>query len=106
NDLEMADMLIAAGANVKAANREGATALYLASIEGSAPMIEKLLKAGADPNERGPQGETPLMLASRNGNVAAMQVLFDHHADVNAKEKLRATTALMWAAEQAHPEAV
>jgi len=30
----------------------------------------------------------------------------DHHADVNAKDKLRGTTALMWATEQAHPEAV
>ena len=32
NDLALADVLIAAGANVKAANREGATPLYLASI--------------------------------------------------------------------------
>ena len=64
-------------------------------------MIEKLLKAGADANERGPQGETPLMLASRNGNLDAIKILLDHKADVNAKEKLRGTTALMWAAEQA-----
>jgi ankyrin repeat protein len=102
----MADLLIAAGANVKLPNREGATPLYLASINGSAPMIGKLLKSGADPNERGPEGETPVMLASRNGNVDAIQVLLDHKAEVNAKDKLRGTTALMWAAEQAHPAAV
>src|SRR4051812_45603403 len=58
NDLDLADILIAAGANPKTPNREGATPLYLAGIEGSAPMIEKLLKAGADPDERGPTGET------------------------------------------------
>ena len=52
---------------MKTANHDGATPLYLASINGSAPMIDKLLKAGADPNERGPEGETPLMLAARNG---------------------------------------
>ena len=46
------------------------------------------------------------MLAARNGNVDAIKVLLDHKADVNAKDKLRGTTALMWAAEQAHPEAV
>ena len=63
-------------------------------------MIERLLKTGADPNERQPHGETPLMFAARNGNVAAIGVLLDHKADVNAKETLRGTTALMWAAEQ------
>ncbi len=101
DDLEMADVLIAAGANIKLANREGATPLYLASLHGSAPMIEKLLKAGADPNQLGPEGETPLMLAARTGNLDAIRVLLDHHADVNAKDKLRGTTALMWATEQA-----
>ena len=39
NDLEMADLLIRAGANVKLANREGATPLYLASIHGNAARI-------------------------------------------------------------------
>src|SRR5579871_1148078 len=106
NDLEMADALIAARADVKAANRDGATALQLAAINGSAPMIERLLKAGADANEKSPHGETPLMFASRSGKVDAMKVLLDHKADVNAQEDLRGTTALMWAAEQRHPEAV
>ena len=46
------------------------------------------------------------MLAARTGNLDAIRVLLDHHADVNAKDKLRGTTALMWAAEQSHPEAV
>ena len=106
DDLEMAGVLISAGADIKLANREGAAPLYLASLHGSAPMIEKLLKAGADPNQLGPEGETPLMLVARTGNLAAIQVLLDHHADVNAKDKLRGTTALMWATDQSHPEAV
>jgi len=105
-DLEMADVLISAGANIKLANREGATPLYLASLHGSAPMIAKLLKNGADANDRGPQGETPLMLAARTGDLDALRLLLDYHADVNAKDKLRGTTALMWATEQSHPEAV
>ncbi len=106
NNLAMADILIKSGANVKLANHDGATALSLAAINGNAPMIEKLLQAGADPNERQPNGETPLMLASRNGDVDAIKVLIDHKADLNAKEKLRGTTAIMWAAEQSHPAAV
>jgi uncharacterized protein len=106
DDLEMAGVLLAAGANIKLANREGATPLYLAALHGSAPMIETLLKAGADANQLGPEGETPLMLVARTGNLDAIRVLLDQHADVNAKDKLRGTTALMWATDQSHPEAV
>ena len=106
NDLEMADLLIAAGANVKLANRDGVTPLWLASENGSALMIGKLIEAGADPNERQPNGETPLMMAARNGNLAALKFLLDHRANVNLKEDLRGTTALMWAAEQMHADAV
>jgi ankyrin repeat protein len=69
-------------------------------------MIEKLLKAGADPNETGPVGDTPLMMASRTGNLDAVKVLLDRKADINAKEKIRGTTALMWAVEQQHPAVV
>src|SRR5713101_7311285 len=36
NDLETADLLIAARANAKTPNRDGATPLYLAAINGSA----------------------------------------------------------------------
>ena len=44
-------MLLAAGANVKAATRIGAiTPLFMACNNGSAAMIEVLLKAGADAN--------------------------------------------------------
>ena len=106
NDLELAQLLIAAGANVNAPNHDGATPLSLAAENGSAAMIEKLIEAGADPNQRLANGETPLMMAARNGNVAAINVLLDHKADVNAKETLRGTTALMWAAEQGHSDTV
>ena len=106
NDPELVGMLIAAGANVKAANRDGATPLSLSSINGNASIIESLLKAGASPNEKGPKGEFPLMLAARNGNTDALRVLLDNKADINAKETLRGTTALMWAAEQGHAAAV
>ncbi len=106
DDLEMTQALIAAGADIKLANREGATPMYLASLHGSAPMIATLLKAGADVNQMGPEGETPLMLSARTGNLEAIRLLLANHADVNAKDRLRGTTALMWATEQEHPEAV
>ena len=46
------------------------------------------------------------MVASRTGNVDAMKVLLDHGADVNAKETLRGTTPLMWAADEGHAPAI
>src|SRR5262245_17077713 len=105
-DVQAVDRLIAAGANVRAANREGVTPLAMACLDGELSIIDRLLKAGADPKQRGPNGETLLMLAARNGRVDVLRRLLPAGADVNARESLRGTTALMWAAEQRHPEAV
>ena len=98
DDLDTADLLIRAGANVTAANRYGVTPLLLASENGNAALIERLLNAGADPNRTVGEHETALMTAARSGNVDAVKVLSDHGADVHATESWRGQTALMWAA--------
>ena len=98
DNLAAADLLIKAGANVRAANRYGATPLWLACINGSAPMVERLLNAGADPNTTMPEGDTALMTAARTGNVAAVRALVTRGANVNAQERWKGQTALMWAA--------
>ena len=98
NDLEMAKMLIAAGADVKAATRiEGLTPLAMACTNGNAAIIEVLLKAGSDVNLAGGIW-TPLMLASSSGSADAVKVLLEHGADVNAKESSHHQTAAMFAA--------
>jgi ankyrin repeat protein len=106
DDVEIADMLLGAGANAKAANKYGVTPLSLACTNGSAPMIEKLISAGADANSKLPEGETVLMTASRTGKPDAVQVLLKHGADVNAKETWRGQTDLMWAAAAGNVEVV
>ena len=107
DDVEMADLLIRGGANVKARNRAGATPIYLAAVNGSVPMIEKLLAAGEDANVRLlSAGESPLMVAARTGKIDAVKTLLDRGATPNLTEKLRGTTALMWAAEQNHPNVI
>ena len=105
NDLEAADRLIAAGANVEAANRYGVTPLTVAGFNGNAAMIERLLKAGADPNTVVSEGETALMSVAGTGNVAALKVLIAHGASVKAKENSRSQTALMWAVAEGHTAA-
>jgi ankyrin repeat protein len=100
DNLEIVDVLIRAGADVKAANRYGTTPLALACTNGNAAIIERLLGAGADANAALPGGETALMTAARTGRVDALKVLLAHGADVNAHEATRGQTALMWAAAQ------
>jgi len=93
----MADLLLRAGANVKAANEFGATALYAAAAHADPAMTEKLLAAGADPNAALMSGETPLMEAARRGNLAGVRALLSKHANPNARESNGGQNALMWA---------
>ncbi|MEE2638625.1 MAG: ankyrin repeat domain-containing protein [Acidobacteriota bacterium] len=106
NDLEIADLLIGAGAAVNTMNDLGVTPLWVAATTGSAPMVGKLLQAGGDPDLAPTTGGTPLMIASRQGNVASVQSLLAHDADANATEGAQEQTALMWAVAQGHPAVV
>jgi len=102
----MVDLLVHAGADVKAANRYGATPLSLAAATGNAAVIERLLEAGADPNATSPGGEPTLMTVARTGSVEAVKVLIAYKADVNAREATRGQTALMWAAGEGHADVI
>ncbi len=107
DDADMVRMLLAAGANVKAATREGAiTPLFMSCQNGNAAIIEALLKAGADPNEANGNGTTALMTAAAAGSVDALKVLIDHGAKVNATEAAHGQTALMFAASLGRTDAI
>ncbi len=98
-DTELAQLLIYAGANLKATTRLGGySPLLLAAKNGDAAMIGTLLKGGADPNQATTSGTSPLMFAAASGNVVAVQTLLDKGADVTGKEKAMGQTALMFAA--------
>jgi ankyrin repeat protein len=99
---EIVQLLIRAGANVKASNRYGSTPLWLASLNGNAATIGMLLEAGADANAASEEGETPLMVAARTGKLDAVRALLARGADPNVKENWRGQTALMWAAAEGH----
>jgi uncharacterized protein len=106
-DVQLAEILLYAGANVKATTRLGAyTPMLLAAKAGDAKMIATLAKAGADVKGTTTTGVTPLMLAAASGNAEAVKVLIDNGADVNAKESSMQQTALMFAAAANRVEAV
>jgi ankyrin repeat protein len=101
DDVEMASLLVKAGANVNALNRYGEAPLTQACKNGNAGMVKVLLDAGADVNVKLKGGETTLMLASRSGNAEAAMMLLTRGVNPNARERL-GQTALMWAAAEGH----
>lgn len=106
NDLEIADLLLAAGARANVADDNGVTPLSLACLNGSAAMAGLLLNAGANPNAATAMGETPLMTAAHSGSAEVVRLLIAHDANVNAKESARGQTALMLAVAGNHQEVV
>ena len=94
NDVDLAKVLLYAGANLKATTRIGGyTPLLIASKSGNTAMIETLVGAGADANSATTNGTTALMFAAQAGNADAVKALIARGADVNAKE-LKGETAL------------
>jgi ankyrin repeat protein len=98
-DLEMAEMLIKAGANVNAKTRLGdITPLLMAAKTGNPAIVGLLIKSGANVNATTTSGTTPLMLAAASGQSEAVRLLLDTGLDVNAKDVNQGQTALMFAA--------
>jgi uncharacterized protein len=104
---EMAQLLLYAGATVKATTRIGSiTPLYLAAEFGHSNVVDVLLKAGADAQSVAIGGVTPLMMAASSGDTDTIKSLLEYGADVNAKETVNGQTALVFAAAFNRPEAI
>jgi ankyrin repeat protein len=75
--------LLAAKADVNAAEPDGTTALHWAAESGQVDVVQALLKAGASANVANRYGVTPLQLAATAGNVPMIQALITAGADVH-----------------------
>src|SRR5438034_1596851 len=106
NALDIAGLLIRAGADSNAANDFRMTPLSEACTNGSAAFVDLLLKAGANPNTPVATGVPPIMTCARSGNAEAVRILLAGDANVNAAEPAQNQTALMWAAAEHHPDVV
>jgi ankyrin repeat protein len=99
NDVELAQTLLYAGANVRAKTRIGDyTPVVLAAKSGNAGVLATLLSSGADVNAKTSNGSTALMLAAASGSVDAVKALVEHGAEVNGMEPVRGFNAAMFAA--------
>lgn len=124
--INMAKLLLKAGADVNTEDDNGTTVLMIAAFSGNADVVKQLIKSGADVNieDEGVFG-TALMAAIGNADVMAqlygkentdrvilndnidvIEQLIKAGADVNAKKELDGTTALMGAAAFGNIDAV
>jgi ankyrin repeat protein len=123
------ELLIAAGANVRARNAGGATILHTAAARGQPEVLKSLLggAALADLEEKDETGSTPLIATSRGAKpipgagsifspteysydnapeiIARVEVLLAHGANVNA-QNTAGRTLLMNAARYGYPPLV
>ncbi|KAF4960407.1 hypothetical protein FGADI_1054 [Fusarium gaditjirri] len=127
------EKLLAAGADVNAATKNGRTALQEASRGGHLEVVEKLLAAGADVDDgalqaaagrghlevvekllaagadissRTHDGWTSLHGAAEGGHLEIVEKLLAAGADINALDGFGGWTALHGAAERGHLEIV
>ena len=72
-NLQIAAILIKAGANVNQKDRLGNTALHVATERNQTEMAELLIDVGADLNSENRDGMTPLMIAARQRQCRSCQ---------------------------------
>jgi ankyrin repeat protein len=84
--LDVAKLLVAAGADVNARAQGGYTPLHVAAGLGNMTMVAFLAENGANLNAKDPRG-TPLGAAVLQGQLEVVKFLIGHGADVNAGDE-------------------
>ena len=102
-NLKIMKLLIANGADVNAVDKDGKTALMMASEFGYIEVAESLIEGGADVNAVKESGSTALIHASHNGHTEIGKLLIANGADVNAVKE-SGSTALIHASYNGHTE--
>jgi ankyrin repeat protein len=97
--------LVQSGADVKAAQADGATALHWAAYHGDVSLALLLLEAGADVAAANRNGSTPLWLAANQGDAPMIEALLENGADANEQLPL-GRRPLMLAARSGRADAV
>ncbi|MCK5014009.1 MAG: ankyrin repeat domain-containing protein [Candidatus Omnitrophica bacterium] len=68
--------------------------LFIAVLEGDAPVVKKLIASGADVNQTIEFGMTPLMFAVWKGHLNVAEILLDDGANVNAQNDRKSSPLL------------
>jgi ankyrin repeat protein len=104
DNTERAELFLKAGMNINVRDKDGNTALMLASMTGDPEIFNLLIGKGADINARSASGYTALMYLSSRGDTATAKLLLKKGADVNSRSN-DGDTALMLASLNGNFEA-
>jgi ankyrin repeat protein len=84
--VEMAELLVALGADVNAKGKNNWAPLHIAARDNRKAMVEWLVAHGADINAKDDRGWVPLHFAANNNHKDAIESLLAHRAKVNDKD--------------------
>jgi ankyrin repeat protein len=84
--VEMAELLVALGADVNAKGKDDWTPLHIAARDNHKAMVEWLLAHEAEINAKDDRGWMPLHFAANNNQKDAIESLLAHGAKVNDKD--------------------
>ena len=105
NRLDIAKLMLKAGADVNLASLEKVTPLIAASYAGADQMVDLLLAHGAKLEEEDRLHKSALVYAAGMGHTAIVEKLLTAGAKIDAAY-IDGLTPLMWAAGQGHTAAV
>ena len=100
---EMAQLLLAYGANIEAADQFRQTPLSIAAFRGHTPLVALLLAHGARIEGGDYRGKTPLHEAAKEGHLEVVKLLLAQGADIRAADDW-GMTALHQAATWGHAD--
>ena len=78
---EITKLLLSSGADVKAVDEDGWTALIWAAWTGMPTVVDELVKAGSDVNALDAKKQSALMIAAQRGNDKVVEILINAGAD-------------------------
>jgi len=84
---EVAELLLAKGADLNIADSEGNKPIHNAARAGDMDIVEMLAAKGADVNERTPDGDTPVIWAASAKRFVVVEILIDLGAKADVQNK-------------------
>ena len=104
-NIDAIELLLKKHVDINIVDKNGVTALMLASGNGHTQVIELLLKEHPNINLQAKNGVTALMIASLNGHTQIVELLLKEHANINTQEE-DGWTALMLASLNGYHQVV
>lgn len=97
--------LLSKGASVDAKDRDGRTAMLIATHGNKVDAAKALIEAGADVNAKDRISDSPYLYAGARGHLEILKMTLAHGADLKSTNRYGGT-ALIPAAERGHVETV